>query len=286
MFKVDSKESLREALIKLTERPALFVGMNRFDYLDNFTAGWEMVTPVYPWASDHEIQEWIFLRESVSINSASIHGRSLITCCYGNKVEAINQYKNLLEEVAFERWEEKSTIGIYGQIAGIKSSFEEEGYRFWAHLVPTALKQTAKELVGEAQHSYENIIPIVSRIIGKPYNDLWVYLHFANWFVCIKFLYHTEKDGWQENTALIDEENYFQNLLILHAYSIFVQEKGHDDQIVTLRHKQGITTVDCKEVPDLWCSICSPYENKSFCESYAEWKEEVMQKEAVLLFNS
>ena len=278
VFKVDSKESLREALIKLTERPGLYVGADRLDYLENFSAGWGFVTSIYPWASDYEIQEWIFLRESVSINSASIHGRSLVPRCYGNRKEAIAQYKILLEEVKFSRWEdEKPTPSVSRLITGITSSFEEEGYDFYAYCAPAALRQVAKELVGEVQHSYESIIPIVSRIIGEAYDDLWVYLHFAGCFVCVKFLYHTEKDGWKENTALLNREDYVQKLLILHAYAVFVQEKENKSHIITLRHKQGIITVDCKETADEWRGICSDYENKPFSESYAEWKEGIIR---------
>jgi len=57
VFKVDGKESLREALLKLAERPGLYVGTDRFDYIENFSAGWGLVTPEYPWNADCEIQE-------------------------------------------------------------------------------------------------------------------------------------------------------------------------------------------------------------------------------------
>ena len=173
MYKIDSKESLRAALIKLTERPGLYVGTDRLDYLEHFSAGWDLVTPAYPWDADYEMQEWIFLRESVSIaGAATIHGRSLIPRCYGNRMQAIDQYRNLLKEVAFRSYEEdRPAPAVSQQIVGITSSFEEEGYDFFAGWAPTAHRRAAKELVGEAQHSYESIIPMISHMIGEPYDD-------------------------------------------------------------------------------------------------------------------
>jgi len=279
MIKIDTKESLREALLKLTERPGVFVGTDRLDYLENFSAGWGMVAPAYPWAADREMQEWIFLRESVSMNSGSMHGRSLIPRCYGNRMEAITQYRKMLEEVAFSKREDQKRVAtISNLIIGINSSFEEDGYDFFAGWAPAAIRQAAKAFVGEVQRSYESIIPLVSRMIGESFDDLWIYLHFDGCFVCVKFLYHTEGDDWKEHTALAGGESYFQNLLILHGYVTFVQKEEHCRHIITLRHRQGITTVDCKETEDIWHDISSYYENKPLCQSYAEWKEGILSE--------
>jgi len=284
MFKIDSKESLREALIKLAERPALYVGTDRLDYLENFSAGWGLVTQEYPWNADCEIQEWIFLKESVSIaNAASIHGRSLISRCYGNRIEAINQFKTLLEEVEFSSYADKRYRGtVSGQIFGInslfESIFEEDDYICpFASLAPAALKQTANELVGKVQNTYESIIPIIGHMINEPHDDLWVYLHYDTYFLSVRFLYHTVKGEWKESTALLDREGYFQNLMILHAYVAFVQKEEHKNHIVTLRHTQGFTTVDYKETADVtWHDILSTHDKKPLCKSYTEWKEAIM----------
>jgi len=276
MFKIDSRESLREALIKTTERLGVFVGTDRLDYLENLWSGWGLVAPIYPWDCDYEIQEWIFLRESVSINSGSIHGRYLVPRCYGNNIEAINQYRNLLKSVAFCSMEEKRPgNAISNQLIGISSSFEEDGYDFFAHQAPAEIKQFAKALVSEAKPNYESIIPIIRYMIGENYDDLWVYLHLEACFLCVKFLYHTEQGGWKENVVLVGKENYLQCLLTLHARIVFVQKnlgEGCLNQIITLRHHQGHITVVCKRADNVWDSICDYYENRPFCETYAEWK--------------
>ena len=284
MFKIDSKESLREALIKLAERPGLYVGTDRFDYLDNFSAGWGLVTPEYPWNADYEIQEWIFLKESVSIaNAASLHGRSLISRCYGNRIEAINKFKMLLEEVEFSSNDAKKEINtVSAQIFGLKScfesAFEEDDYICpFANLAPATLKQASKKLVGKVQNTYESIIPIIVRMINESHDDLWVYLHYETYFLSVRFLYRTIKGEWQENTVLSNREDYFQNLLILHAYASFVQKKEHTNHIITLRHNQGVTMVDCKETVDAtWHDILNAHNEKPLYKSYAEWKEDIM----------
>jgi len=285
MFKVDSKESLRSALLKLTERPGLFVGINRLDYLENFYAGWSLVTPIYPWNSDYEIQKWIFLKESVSIaNAATIHGRSLIFRCYGNRMDAINKFKELLEDVEFNSYDDKKDVSnVSVQIFGLRSFFEsiieEDGYicpfATWASV---ALKQAANELVVKVQNTYESIIPIISRIISEPHDDLWVYLHYERYYLSVRFLYHTTNGEWRENTSLIDEENYFQNLLILHAYVAFVRKQEHEHHIITLHYTKGISTVSCKELADIvGHDVSNNHVNDiPLCNSYADWKEPLM----------
>jgi len=189
-------------------------------------------------------------------------------------MEAITQYRELLEEVAFNSREDEKRIPLVcWQIIGVNSLFEEDGF---ADRLPVALKQAVRELVGETQRSYKSIIPVVSRMIGEVFEDLWVYLHFDGCFVCVKFLYHTEEGGWKEHTALAGGENYFQNLLILHGYATFVQKEEHHRHIITLRHRQGVTTVNCKETEDIWHDISSYYGNKPLCQSYAEWKEGIL----------
>ena len=281
MFKIDSRESLREALIKTTERPGFFVGTDRLDYLENFWAGWAFAaSAIYPWDCDSEIQEWIFLRESVSINSASMHGRALVPYCYGNRAEAISQYKNLLENVAFRSREEKRPANtVAGQIIGISSSFEEEGYNFFAHWASDETKQLTKALVGEVKQDYESIIPMISHMIDESYDDLWVYLHLEDCFVCVKFLYRTEQGDWKENVALADKENYFQSLLTLHARAVFVQQMSKEeclDQIITLRHHQKRIIVERKKIDNARNSTCNHYENKPFCETYMKWKNAIV----------
>jgi len=284
MFKIDSKESLREALITLTERPGIFIGTDRLDYLEHFSAGWGLVTPEYPWNADCEIQEWVFLRESVSIaNAPSIHGRSLLSRCYGNRIEAINQLKTLLEEVEFSSSADKRyncTVSqqIFCISALFESMFEENEYICpFAGWTPATLKQTVNDLVSEVQNTYDSIVPIISRMINEPHDDLWVYLHYETCFLSVRFLYRTKKGEWKENTDLLDKEYYFQYLLTLHAYAAFVQKEEHKNHIVTLRYNQGFTTVDCMETADVMShDVLCTHDKKPLCTSYAEWKEAIM----------
>jgi len=286
IFKIDSKELLREALINVAKRPSLYVGTERLDYLEKFFTGWRLVATPYPWADDNEIQEWIFLKESVSIaRAASLHGRSLISLCYGNRAEAITQFRTMLEEVKFRCYDDMNgehtvSTQIYGVKSLFESIFEGEDY-FFPHTGKSleALKLDANKLVGEVKKTYESIIPIISRIVNEPHDDLWVYVHYETYFLSVRFLYRTDKGEWKENTTLFDSKNYFSNLLILHAYVAFVQKKEHENHVVTLRHYKGFTTVDYKEVVGVgvtWHEISSARHKKTFCKLYEKWKEEIM----------
>lgn len=281
MLSVHTKELLRESLIKTVQCPGMFVGTGRLDYLENFWAGWFFgAKDVYPWDCDREIQEWIFLKESVSLNSLSMHGRFLIPCFYGNEMEAIEQYEKLLKEVAFSSKEERKVSPISACLMGMSASFEEEYYNAFCACAPTKLREFAKKLVGKAEENYESLIPIINYMIGEPYDDLWVYLHLEGCVVCVKFLYYCQEKAWQENTVLLDKKEYFQCLLTLHARAAFVQEmeEKQEGQIITLRHYQGHITVKRKKTHNKWDDISCYYENKPICESYKEWKTDIKTK--------
>jgi len=286
MFTVDNKQSLKEALIKLAERPALFVGTEHFDALTHFFAGWEFVAHVYPWASNYDMQRWIFLRESVSIYKArTLHGHSLIQRCYGNRRKAIDAFKTILEDIEFNHRDDKALGGtVSDHIWQIYTALDGDGFFWGSPKSYNAIKPIIDEVIGEVQQSYEGIIPVINRIITETYDDLWVYLHYERYFLCVKFLYHTQKEGWKENIALVNQEDYILKLAILHAYATFVQKEDHSNHIITLRHHQGLTTVDAKEVADDWhdifnngadISIC---DNNPFCKSYAEWQAAILSQ--------
>jgi len=275
MFIVDSKTALRESLIKLTECPSIFIGAERLDYLLTFSAGWDMVTSVYSWAADHEIQEWIFSRESVSIaNAASSHGTSLISYCYGNSNDAIAKYNTLLKDVAFKSKKDMIQKGTVSQlIYGIASSLENDISCFFHEWAPITLRQAAKEITRSNLRTYEGIIPIINHIIGEPCDDINVFLCFSNHFLCVKFLYYTEKGEWKECSSLINSNDHFKNLIILHAFITLVKDKKHNNHIITLRNKRNKITIKYEKMQTSGDTSLEYSNNDSICTLFTKWKK-------------
>jgi len=268
---VAGKESLRSALLTVLERPGMYIGAERLDSLLHFFDGWHLVASVYPWDDDLEIHEWVFLRESVSLATASLRGPSLISRCYGNGREAIDQYRTLLHEAEFRSRADRQTSCTVGeQVLGlrwlIQSRFEEDGRGGYGRRISGVLEQAAKELVGQVQDTYESIIPIMRRMADEPHDELWAYLHFHGAFLMARFLYRAEGGDWKDSTELRDKDGYLQNLLTVHAYAGHGGD-GHERRIITLRYGQGVTTVvdDTKTVEV----------EKPLCVAYEEWSQRI-----------
>jgi len=280
-YKIDTKESLRDFLITLTKRPGAFVGTARLDYIMKFSSGCGVATPEYPWAFDHEVQEWIFLKDSVAIaNAASLNAESLLYRCYGNGIEAIDMYRTILGEVEFGIRDIYSGKAV-SQIYAIKNHFKHIHDGFGADNFPSGIsdeqKQAATELAGDLQPSYENIIPIIGRMIKDPYDDLLVHIYNEKYFQTVRFLFRTNDGEWKSNIALLSRENYYQNLLTLHAYVSFTLKKEHTNHIITLRHENGSITADYKEVhhevPDDYGNF---HKMRPLREMYEEWEASVL----------
>jgi hypothetical protein len=287
------KQSLKEALIKLAQRPGLFIGTNRFDYMQLFYYGWDAFSQihVYRWMSDYDIQRWLFLKESVSIyRAASIDGWTLMQRCYGNRQEAIDQFKSMLDEIELSSRDEYNFMDTvsrhirqvyllykWGNIDRQEAEFNS---KVSADYYP--VNDMIRDAIGNVSHSYESIIPIIARMISEQYSDLWIYLHYERYFLCIKFLYHSEKEGWVENIALAHQQDYYRNLVVLHAYASLIQNEEHQNHILTLRHNDGAVTIDCEETIDEWYGIfnndidISDCDKNPFNKSYAEWKRKIL----------
>ena len=266
---VDSRESLRSALLAVVERHGMFVQGHRLDSLFAFFDGWALVAPVYRWDDDLEIHEWIFLRESVSFASQSLLGRSLVSLCYGNGREAIDQYKTLLGEVEFRSRADRGAnctigeqvFGIWRIIAG-HGTDQSGGYGGGTRM-SGVLKQAAKQLIEKPHDTYEDMVPLMRRMVDEPHDELWAYLH-THGVLMARFLYRAEGGDWQDSTSLRDKDGYLENLLLVHAYAMYMGKTLKDD-VVTVRYSHGVTSVEHEE----------PDAEKPLCVAYNEWSQRV-----------
>jgi len=245
---------------------------------------------MYNWACNYDIQRWVFLKESISLNSISHRWRILLQRCYGNRQEAFNQFQVLLEEIPFSNGNEFSLIDTVSchikQIYHLYKYECEYDFDQRYSAVPNSkvssdyypVNETIRNIIVKIRHGYENIVPFIIQMINEPYDDLRIYLHYECYFLCVRFLYHTEKDGWVDSTTLMHQHDYYNSLVILHAYASLIQREEHSNHIITLCHTSGVTTIDIVEIEDVWRGIInndidiSESDKNPFCKSYLEWK--------------
>jgi len=141
------------------------------------------------------------------------------------------------------------------------------------------VSEKIRSCMGEVRYDYASIVPIITRIINEPFDDLLIYLHYERYFMCVKFLYHTQKEGWLEYTNLNQQQDYYSNLVILHAYASIIQKEEHKNYIITIHKTDNEIIIDSLEVENIGDAIISNHagndismvDNNSFAESYARW---------------
>lgn len=200
-------------------------------------------------------------KESVSIaHAATLNSWSLMMRCYGYEKKACEQFRLFLEETSFTDHNKGAEQTVAHQIYQLYSYFhwnKETDKAFYP------LIQEIKNRNGNSKYSYEKIVSFVNNMIEEQHDDLWVYLHYENYFQQVRFLYHTESKGWIDNTELVHHKDYYKNLIILHAYVALAQQENHSHHIITIHFKNNKSYVDTTEIVDDWNEIFNHGADKS-----------------------
>lgn len=272
-----------KVLKNLAVRPGMFVGANRLDYIERFLNGFlfykrEILKEESCWNSNYEMQRWLFYKESVSIAHGNvINGWSLMARCYGQEKRACEQFRAFMEETPYPADKGKSVPTVAEHIYRIYS------YYFWEEkeIVSDVFLQEAINIIGTVNNSYESIIPFVKQMIPESYEDLLIYVHYETYFLQIRFLYYNQAKGWVDNTALVNQEHYYRDLIILHAYVLLVQKEEHPSHIVTIHSKQNEIVIETMEVADHWNAVLNHGADKRLCSqnpmslSFFQWRNNI-----------
>ena len=292
------KQSFKEGLRLIARRPGMYVGGNRLDYFIRFFEGARLGFTLflheptnntrfcmYNWEFNYDIQKWLLLNESVSIqHAASLNAWQLMQRYYGVKQLGLEKLRVIVEEIEFSDGSEysledtvsKHIYQIYRQYKYEIAYDFRESYnpKVSADYYPVSDK--IKSIIGEVKCDYESLIPIITRMINEPYDDLLVYLHYDYYFMCVRFLYRTGKGDWVEFTNLSNQQDYYSNLVILHAYAALIQKEEHKNHIITIRKTNDEVIIESEEAGEMWSEIdgdvCVVDEN-SFAASYSRWLE-------------
>lgn len=237
--------------------------------------------------SDYDMKKWLFDKESASIaHASSINGWSLFERCYGISEKAIHTFREMLDDIPYSHSSDyhlEDTVAwhiyqIYMLYHWGNNNCERDNFCAAVSSNYYPVSQSIRDIVKEVHPSYESLIPFVERMITSPHDELWIYIHYERYFQQVRFLCHTDSRGWIDNVDLTDYENYYNNLVVLHAYCALVQKEEHKNHIVTLHIKHATVKIDIHEVEDVWYRIFNEDEDISasnlnpFSASYTEWK--------------
>lgn len=131
-------------------------------------------------------------------------------------------------------------------------------------------------------YSYDSIVHLIKRIIPQPVEKIYVYLHYEQYFLQVRFLYYSKSLGWLDNDTLVDQKNYYLHLTIIHAYVSLIQKEEHPNHVITIYSEKDKNEIEFEETIDYWHDIYNAgldidFSNKApMAQSYSNWKERII----------
>lgn len=275
--------NLKEEFKKVLKRPALFTGKNRFDYLIIFLRAYFDRN----WNSNYDIQKWLLINESIILpHAVTLTGWELFQMYFGNRDVAIGKFRQCVEDITFTSNEidiDIPSLLIYDIYSYYKYPtlrknkgfiYEESKFNSRAIEIINIYKGFKK--------SYKNIIQIVKRMIKDNFDDLHIYIHYQAYFFQIRFIYCKEGKEWVDVVDLKNEDDYYFNLIVLHAYAELLQKENHKSNIVSIHLKNNEIKINIKKTKDIWWDIFNNDSDISFADKntlnmqYLNWKNKIL----------
>ena len=238
-------------LLKIMERPGMYFGTTRFDYMMCFLDGYDFhVQEHHPkgfMRERRELEHWLLHSHSAAVCGCSFVGWSLFYRCFGCGPEAFDAYRAFLETSLPQDGDD-----VWYELFKYKS----------AHEIPYCIGNKPGQNQQMAQTVLDNITEFLHRS-EIAYDQLKIYVRRDTCFLQIRFLYHNAT-GWTDDTALIAKPENHDLLIAIHAYAQNTSTKA--------LQSLGFDVLDTRRRKDHFRHD-RPY-NLSFAHDYAKWKTE------------
>ena len=223
---LEEQDSKAFALLKkMLERPALYLGINRLDYLYEFMNGYTFDRFEQNVASgnhdnefnimpDKELQYWLLHTQMATLHSGQMHGRLLFFRCFGTRQLAFDKYKEFLHaplpiKQDAAKYNGDSIVvkalsffrqGVDVDLYTCESNHDLVRYDWEDDIPADFYDNMAKSLIADVE--------MIVKSAGFEFDKLHVYIRREPLFTQVRFLFHSS-DGWHDDTMIIDKpENY------------------------------------------------------------------------------
>ena len=259
-------------LLRIMERPAMFFGTARFDYMYHFLNGydsWPCEKKAYKKAKRlrrkfyddirFTMEYWLLHTQSATYHGC-LTGWSLFARCFGCGQEAFDAYRTYLCS-CFSRDIESLDYALYMYGHEHKIPFHI-GY----DITPEEHERMAQIVLGNIKDIIHNA--------GLAYDQLRAYVCRDDYFLQVRFLIHNDS-GWMDDSALIMNPENHDLLIATHAYANNASEAalilcGFDVFDTRNRDDRYEAWMDTNR-QDL------PYD-LTFASDYAKWKNEIINE--------
>lgn len=259
--------SVKENYCEVMKRPGMYIGQMRLDYLRVFMQGHvgaiaDMDNTWFEndnWEFFRDMQQWLFMYESVSMQASSLNSWSVFFRYFGKDQLAMSRFS------AFLRADVPKVNFIYenqlfhdntinGEIYGVLEHDDKESVTI--KQMKAFILQTVMEMAGE---------------IDVEYDEVRIYVRKDKFYLQLRFVVHTQ-NGWFDDTAIIRNLDNYERILKMHAY--LHKLESADIHEIRCYEKKVYTYLDDTELFDktpmnLGSDIT---DDTTFYHDYLQWK--------------
>ena len=280
--KMDKREEFLSLLFKVIDKPGLYFGKNRMDYFGVFLSGYFSGDPdAYNWNGNYELEKWLFVNYSASINSASIASRTLFIRVFGNEMTAFSVFKKMIKEVPFEEKEKDKPTKILEhekwEIKDYIESYERKGHspiqqKYKKHAMNIKEKYNCEASFDE---KVEILIEEIERSIPE-YEKLNMFLCYSKYYIEFRFSYKNRNGDWISDETVFNEGEYLEKNMVIHAYLQMIIERNDYLNILYMEKQSGEPVkIDRNQQDDLFQINNYDAGDMTFDELYLQWKNKL-----------
>ena len=298
----EKKPEAFDLLQKMLDKPAMFVGTNRFDYVYHLFSGYCLGSGAdLEFMPSKELQYWLLHTQSASL-SGEISGRSLFFRCFGIGQIAFDQYKAFLYAKMPEKWPEidanddplVKALAAHDQGVDVEIYSYESNYNLVRHNlindgIPTdntnfirAAVKSIKQF-GEVRYNWtddiepDHNIKLAQTVVDNVYkmirnsdiepDELKIYVRKERLFTQVRFLYRCGQK-WSDDSAIIASSDNHALLIAIHASA-----KNASSEAL---RECGCYVFDNQDYEFMFVPDISVYnDGKTFYSEFSYWKDEI-----------
>ena len=257
---LDEKSFLKRVM----ERPGMYVGTNRLDYIQHLVTGYLLGSDSLPsYQINYEMQYWLLHTQGVVLQTTSGNGWLLFYRYFGTSDTAVGQFSKMLHaDIPPSQYPADlhySDCSVAGEVSKL--------------YLDMRYGEKAKPTVEEIKAELHGAIQTMLAQQDEEYDEVRVYICDIDLYTQFRFVYHTS-GGWRDDTLMLADPKNHAQIVRLHAlihYCLFFSEPDKEfprmssNELAVYFHFSGDSPKwdhvaemahEIKDEETLWCRYC------------------------------
>ena len=263
---LDAKSFLK----KVMERPVMYVGTNRLDYVEHLYSGY-MINYDHsdsqpPWYMNYEMQYWLLHTQGVVLQNAEWGGLDLFYRYFGTSDTAIDQFSKMLHA-------DIPPPQFHAHFSFLDDSVASEICQFhmdmWNNGDDT--EPTAEEIKAEF---FKTIRTLLAQQ-DEEYDEVRVYICDVGLCTQFRFVYRTP-GGWRDDASMLADSKNHAQMVRLHR---LIHDCGYSDiQFSRMNSQESAVYFHFFGDSPEWDVVDIAHEirdEETLWRQYCKWKTEI-----------